>query len=193
MSKLEVTPIAGRVRAVAVVSVIVLGLAACTEGEVPLASPTTAPSTTSKAAEPTTTTPSPATTTTTAPETSTTTTAPVRALEAAWPVGTMTCAELEGNFPNGVDDHQVFIDQGIVTFYDQPVGGEQTIQFMDDPTCTIESEAWKFMIGYLLDPDRLYRSGDLCDWYSQLLLFEPPPANVQTVENHLADAAQLCG
>ena len=124
----------------------------------------------------------------------TTTTALIATVEAArWPAGTMTCVELEGNFPNGVDDHRVDLGQGIVTFYDQPVGAEQTIQFMDDPTCTTGSEAWKFMIGYLLDPDRLYTSGGLCDWYSQLLLFEPPPANVQTVENHLADAAQLCG
>lgn len=110
-----------------------------------------------------------------------------------WPAGTVTCEELEGNFPNGVDDHRVDLDQGIVTFYDQPVGSEQTIQFMDDPTCTTGSEAWKFMIGYLLDPDRLYTSGGLCDWYSQLLLFEPPPANLQSVKVHLTDAAQLCG
>lgn len=117
----------------------------------------------------------------------TTTTTSITAVEVAhWPAGTVTCAELEGNFPNGVDDHAVFIDQGIVTFYDQPVGAEQTIQFMDDPTCTIESEAWEFMIGYLLDP------AALCDWHHQLPALEPRPKNLATVLTHLADAERLC-
>ena len=80
MSNLKATPITGRFRSVAVVSVLALGLAACGQGDVPLASPTTAPSTTSTAADTTTTTITSATTTTTAPEASTTTTAPVPAV-----------------------------------------------------------------------------------------------------------------
>ncbi|MDH5504914.1 MAG: hypothetical protein OEY98_12925, partial [Acidimicrobiia bacterium] len=59
MSNPLVTTVNGRVRAVALVSVLALGLAACGQGDVPLASPTTAPSTTSTAAETTTTTEAP--------------------------------------------------------------------------------------------------------------------------------------
>ncbi|MDH5421188.1 MAG: hypothetical protein OEY55_05245 [Acidimicrobiia bacterium] len=81
MSNPLVTTVNGRVRAVALVSVLALGLAACGQGDVPLASPTTAPSTTSTAAETTTTTEAPpVTTTTAAPEASTTTTVPVPAV-----------------------------------------------------------------------------------------------------------------
>ncbi len=80
MSNLKATPITGRFRTVTVVSVLALGLAACGQGDVPLASPTTAPATTSTAAETTTTTVVSDTTTTTAPEASTTTTAPIPAV-----------------------------------------------------------------------------------------------------------------
>lgn len=121
------------------------------------------------------------------------TTVPNQADGPRWPVGTVTCAELEGSFPNGADDHRIDLDQGIVTFYDQPDGAEQTIQFMNDVTCTTESEAWMYMIGIILEPDLLYTSGGLCEWYAQLPHFDPPPANLETVEAHLTAAAQLCG
>lgn len=68
-----IRPLAGAVA-------LVVGLAACGQGDAPLASPTTAPSTTFTAVETTTTTAVPATTMTTAPEASTTTTAPVPAV-----------------------------------------------------------------------------------------------------------------
>ena len=81
MSNPIYTSVSGRVRAVAVVSLFALGVAACGQGEVPLASPTTAPSTTSTVGETTTTTEAPAATTTTAaPDASTTTTVPVPAV-----------------------------------------------------------------------------------------------------------------
>lgn len=110
-----------------------------------------------------------------------------------WPSGTVTCAQLEGNFPAGVDDHRLDLQQGIVTYYDQPDGDEQTIQFMDDPTCSSDSEAWRFMIGYLLDVDRLLTTGELCDWYASLTRLDPPPGNLQTVRTDVVDADQLCG
>ncbi len=110
-----------------------------------------------------------------------------------WPSGTVTCAHLEGNFPAGVDDHRLDLQQGIVTYYDQPDGDEQSIQFMDDPTCSSDSEAWRFMIGYVLDVDRLNATGELCDWYPSLTTLEPPPGNLRTVATHVVAANQLCG
>ena len=108
------------------------------------------------------------------------------------PVGTVTCAEIESDFPVGVDDHGLFLAEGIITYWQQPAGEEELIQFMDDPTCTADSEAWKYMIGYLLDPEALYGSGLLCDFYRALPGYYPPPANLETVLAQLAAAEQLC-
>ena len=112
-----------------------------------------------------------------------------------WPAGTVTCAELEGDFPLGVDDHGIYLDRGLVSYY-RTAGADSVeevfIQFLDDPTCTVESEAWTGMIRHLLDAESLYRSGHLCDFYLSLQETDPPPANLETVLDQLEDAEQLC-
>ncbi len=116
MSNHTFAPVMGHLRAVAVVSVLAIGLAACGQGDAPLASPTTAPSTTSSAAETTTTVAAPETTTTTAPEASTTTTAPVPAVVlAVAPDGLMLVDSATGSttplpFGTPQDDVVVAVD-----------------------------------------------------------------------------------
>lgn len=106
----------------------------------------------------------------------------------------MTCAEIEGNFPVGVDDHGVYLDKGLISYF-RSSGADRVdeifIQFLDDPTCTADSEAWKYMIGYILIPESLYGFG-LCDFYRSLATYSPPPANLDTVLTQLATAEQLC-
>lgn len=63
---------------------------------------------------------------------------------------------------------------------------------MDDSTCLSDSEAWTYMIRYFLDPDSLYRSGLLCDFYSGLPALHPAPSKLDTVLTHLATAEGLC-
>lgn len=92
----------------------------------------------------------------------------------------------------GVDDHGMALEEGLVTYWQQPGGEEELVQFMDDPTCTADSEAWMLMIRHILDPQGLYRAGLLCDFYLKLPRYDPPPANLDTVVTQLAVAEQLC-
>ncbi len=121
---------------------------------------------------------------------------PSEHVDLVWPAGTVTCAELEGNFPSGVDDHRLVLDQGLVS-YDRSDGAgsveEVFIQFLDDPTCTVDSDAWMFLIGGLLNGESLYLGGGLCDFYRRVQEADPPPANLDAVLEQLADAERLCG
>ncbi len=112
-----------------------------------------------------------------------------------WPAGTVTCAQMEGNFPNGVDDHAINLDQGLVSYH-RAVGADSVeevfVQFLNDPTCTVDSGAWIFLISYLLDDETLYRSGHLCGFYWSVQEADPPPANLQAVLTQLANAERLC-
>lgn len=110
----------------------------------------------------------------------------------SWPAGTVTCAELEEDFPTGADDHGIDLDQGVFTFYRGPAQIEETIQSLDDPTCAAGSTAWDFMIRQVIDLDALYRVGTLCDFHQRLNMPGPQPANFETVAAHLAVAAALC-
>jgi hypothetical protein len=109
----------------------------------------------------------------------------------------VTCGEIEGDFPLGADDHGIYLDQGLVSYYltsGAPDSAEEVlVQFLDDPTCGADSEAWIFMIGPILDAESLHRSGRLCDFYSSVQEADPPPANLETVLVQLAEAEQLCG
>ena len=81
-----------------------------------------------------------------------------------WAERTVTCADLEGNLPVGLDDHGVYLESGRVSYYSDDGMGireEVFVEFLDDPTCSSGSDAWQFMIIYLLDPETLHRSGSL--------------------------------
>lgn len=126
--------------------------------------------------------------------TSTTVSPPPETTTFDWPRGTVTCSEIEGNFPQGVDDHRILLDEGLVSYY--RASGEDSveevfIQFLDDPTCSAGSEAWLGIIQYLVNPESLERAG-LCDFYSSLSAYDPPPENLDTVMSQLASAEQLC-
>ncbi|HDL42073.1 MAG TPA: hypothetical protein ENG98_03575 [Actinobacteria bacterium] len=174
-----------------------LALTACTSEEPAAANETSPTISTSSVAISTTIAPTTSTTgapTTTTTETSTTTSQPPETVPFEWPPGTVTCAEIEGNFPVGVDDHGVDLDRGLISYF-RSSGADRVeeifIQFLDDPTCTSDSEAWKYMIGYILIPESLYGFG-LCDFYRSLPTYSPPPANLDTVLTQLATAEQLC-
>ncbi len=142
--------------------------------------------TTSVAAAPATPTASSSTVTAvTAFEPPTTTTPPVTELP-SWPPGTVTCESLHASVPSGVDSFVLDYDQGLLTYY----WGENksgTLQFLDDPTCTADSDAWRFLIGNILEP---VDPGVLCDFLGRVETFEP--ANHDTVLTALDDAADRC-
>jgi hypothetical protein len=113
-----------------------------------------------------------------------------------WPPGTRTCAEVDDDLPVGVDDHALWLDQGLVSFW-RPVGTdgsaeEAFIQFVDDPTCTAGSAAWTYLIGPILDVETLNRHGELCDFYASVQESDLRPDNAATVLDHLAEAEELC-
>jgi hypothetical protein len=107
-----------------------------------------------------------------------------------WPPGTVTCAEIEDDFPVGVDDHSFSPEQGLVSYWRS--GEEEFIQFVDDPTCTAGSAAWDHLMQPILDPDTLHRYGELCDFYAKVMESDPSPGNAATVLDHLAEAEELC-
>lgn len=170
------------------IAVLALVVAACTEPAVE-----SGPTATTEAGTPT----SSPVATTVPGSSNTSTDAPSPAGSLSWQDGTATCAEMDRDFPLGADDHGVYLDRGLVSYYRPGVSEdaveEVLIQFVNDPTCGAESDAWTFMISHLLDPQRLYRAGELCEFYAGLTVADPPPANRETILEHLADAEQLCG
>lgn len=109
-----------------------------------------------------------------------------------WPVGTTTCAALEGRVPVGIDDVS-FDPIGLLT-YRVGVDGvdvEERLQVFDDGTCTADSEAWRFIVRPVLDPDRLRREGILCDIYTSLVVADAEPANTSTVLDALGGRSTL--
>ncbi len=119
------------------------------------------------------------------------------ALPTTWEPGSVSCSELEDNFPDGVDDLTVGpFAEGILTFYwtdAEGVNQQETLQFLDDPSCTSDSDAWRFAIGHFFgEPDRLYASGHLCGFWADLTAFDSLPANYETMAEVLAPAVDLC-
>jgi len=109
----------------------------------------------------------------------------------AWPEGTATCQELEGNVPDGVDDFNLSLEDGLLVFR-WGDGRAAILQVLNDSSCTADSEAWVFLIAPNLDPALLYRNGHLCDFYRDLQTMSPTPANLETVLEALAAAEDLC-
>ncbi len=105
-----------------------------------------------------------------------------------WPPGTVTCADLEGNVPVGVDDTGNPLP-GLLEFR-WGDGLAESVQFADDATCTEESDAWRFLIRPNLDV--LFSGSDPtnCELFQALRSADEPPANLDTV---LAVADDLCG
>lgn len=110
---------------------------------------------------------------------------------ATWPAGSVTCGELEGEVPVGVDDSGADLMTGLVRF-SWGDGESGTIQFLDDPTCTMESDAWRFLLRQNLDADLLYRTGVLCDAVAALESASPAPANLATMLAVFDRAEHLC-
>lgn len=108
-----------------------------------------------------------------------------------WPGGTATCQELEGNVPDGVDDFNLSLEDGLLVF-NWGDGQAAILQVLNDPSCTPVSDAWVFLIAPNLDPTLLYRNGNLCDFYRDLQTMSPPPANLETVLEALTAAEDLC-
>lgn len=121
----------------------------------------------------------------------TTTTTTTMARSGAWPAGSITCAELEGNVPVGIDDSDANLDTGLLTFH-WGAAESATVQFLDDPTCTRDSDAWRFVIGHNLEPELLHRLGRLCDFYAALTGASLEGANVAALVEYLAAAQELC-
>lgn len=120
-----------------------------------------------------------------------TTTITTVARSGAWPAGTITCAELEGTVPVGIDDSDANLDTGLLTFH-WGAAQSATVQFLDDPTCTRDSDAWRFVIGHNLEPELLHRLGRLCDFYAALTGTSLEGANVAALVEYLAAAQELC-
>lgn len=94
--------------------------------------------------------------------------------------------------PVGVDDSTVALEEGTLQLR-WGDGQEMTLQFLDDGSCTLDSDAWVFLIGPNLQPATLYRSGVLCDFHETVAGLDPPPANRGTILAALAQAEDLCG
>ncbi|VAW09508.1 hypothetical protein MNBD_ACTINO02-2097 [hydrothermal vent metagenome] len=132
------------------------------------------------------------TSTTTTPSTTTTsttsTTVPVTTTVAiVWEPGTVTCAEVEGHIPYGVDD---FSDGGTTGLITVRWGDNQslTLQYLDDPTCTVDSNAWRFLIKHVLTGALQYFSNERCSFYKGLADSENPPRNLGSVMSLAAPA-----
>lgn len=129
---------------------------------------------------------SPTTTRGAAPTTdrTTTTLAPAALV---WQPGTVTCADLEGNVPVGVDDFG-YTHPGLLEFR-WGDGLAETIQFADDATCTEESDAWRFLIRPILPGFFDGADPSHCELFLSLRTTDEPPANLAAV---LAVADELC-
>lgn len=174
-----------RVNRVIGVAAIAFSAAACSGGPSPTQAPGTAPATT-VVSRPTT---SGVSTTSTAPLTMPPDS--VSPPPSSWLAGSVTCAELEGAVPIGVDDSSADLATGIVWF-SWGDGESATIQVLDDPTCKVESDAWRFLLRQNIDADLLYRTGVLCDAVEALESASPPPANLETVLTALDRSRELC-
>lgn len=109
-------------------------------------------------------------------------------LPTEWQPGTTTCAQLQGNVPVGIDDFG-FPAPGLIEYRTND-GTIVSIQFADDPTCTADSDAWRFLI---LQPFTSLLGGadqEPCQMYLALGTAEQGPQNLNTV---LEVAAGACG
>ena len=112
-----------------------------------------------------------------------------------WVPGTLTCAELDRDYPEAADDHRLLLDDGLVSFsYAEGTDStrEELVQFVDDTTCDSDSPAWTYTIVPLLDAEALHRSGQLCSFYRQLQNADPSPASARDLLVHLSAAEDLC-
>lgn len=123
---------------------------------------------------------------TTTPATSTTS---VTMEAIVWEPGTVTCAELEGNVPYGLDDIGYGFVPGVIRTYWGPDNRPLTLQYLDDPTCTIDSDAWRYVIKNVLVGIVSHDNGESCDFYLGLSRSENPPRNLGTV---MSLAAPIC-
>ncbi len=104
-----------------------------------------------------------------------------------WGPGTVTCAEVEGNIPYGVDDWGGSIFTGLLV----PTWGNNetlTLQYLDDPTCTVDSNAWRFLIKIVLNASLWGNNTDVCTFYKGLADSENPPRNLGSVMSLAAPA-----
>ncbi len=118
--------------------------------------------------------------TTTASTTSTT-------VAIVWEPGTVMCAEVEGHIPYGVDDWGGSIFTGLLA----PMWGDNqslALQYLDDPTCTVDSNAWRFLIKHVLTGALQYFSNERCSFYKGLADSENPPRNLGSVMSLAAPA-----
>ncbi len=110
-----------------------------------------------------------------------------------WPAGSTTCAELQSNVPVAVDDFGVSLDNGLLTYRWTDESGnnaEGTIQVYDDPTCAVDTDAWRFLISTGLDVEQLDRNGSVCSLIEALTV-DDPPANSQVVLGEIGDLDAL--
>ncbi len=131
------------------------------------------------------------TSTTTTPSTTTSTTSttvPVTTTVAiVWEPGSVTCAEVEDHIPYGVDDWGGSIFTGLLA----PMWGDNqslTLQYLDDPTCTVDSNAWRFLIKIVLNANLWGNNTDVCIFYKGLADSESPPRNLGSVMSLAAPA-----
>ncbi len=111
----------------------------------------------------------------------------------SWPAGTTTCADLQSNVPVGVDDFGISLDDGLLTYRwtdDAGSNAEGTIQVYDDATCSVDTDAWQFLISPGLNIDQLDRSGSICSVIAALT-GNDPPANSQILLGEIGDLDAL--
>ena len=126
-------------------------------------------------------------TSTTTTSTTSTTVPVTTTLAIVWEPGTVTCAEVEGNIPYGVDD---FSDGGTTGLITARWGDNQslTLQYLNDPTCTVDSNAWRFLIKIVLNASLWGNNTDVCTFYKGLADSESPPRNLGSVMSLAAPA-----
>ncbi|NND14299.1 MAG: hypothetical protein HKO10_10060 [Acidimicrobiia bacterium] len=111
----------------------------------------------------------------------------------SWPAGSATCADLESNVPAAVDDFGISLEDGLLVYRWTDEAGnnaEGTIQVYDDATCSVDTDAWQFLISPGLNIEQLDRNGSICS-VIDALTGDNPPANSEKLLDYIGDRDAL--